>query len=142
VRAKRLLETVARRLPERPAGALDAVLDPEVLAQLATDLDHSILPDLVEAFLREAETRSAVMVAAAVAGELRPLEREAHSLKSSAGTFGAATLAARAREIEAACRAGDGRAAAELSRALPDITRKTVEALAARGLARAPAAVG
>jgi signal transduction histidine kinase/DNA-binding response OmpR family regulator len=136
IEARRLLETVARWLPPEPAGAGEGLLDAEVLAQLAADLDAQVLPDLVDAFLREAEGRARMMVEAAEAGDLARLEREAHSLKSSAGTFGAAALAERAREIERASRAGDAPAAGGLARALPELTLGTARALRARGVAR------
>ena len=117
-----LLETVEKWLqasawrasgsPEMSAGfgpcasaapaAAGEVLDCEVLAQLAQDLDTDLLTDVLRQFVEETRER-----VACIAGETdrAVLTREAHTLKSTAGTFGAHALCAAARALEMACRA-------------------------------------
>ena len=117
-----LLATIARWLPAAPAvvrpqgsasdqgtaaGAaspLDMALDIGVLEQLRHDLDDIVLPDLIEAFLAEARLRSRRMADAAAGGDMTVIEREAHTLKSSASTFGAARLAEAVKTLERTCR--------------------------------------
>ncbi|MBP2306049.1 response regulator [Azospirillum melinis] len=117
-----LLETVEKWLrastvqpsaaPDMPAGfglcassapaAAGEVLDREVLAQLAQDLDADLLADVLRQFVEETRER-----VTRIAGETdrAVLTREAHTLKSTAGTFGASTLCSAARALEMACRA-------------------------------------
>ncbi len=110
-----LLETVEKWLraaPDRSAGfgpcapaapaAAGEVLDREVLAQLAQDLDAELLADVLRQFVEETRER-----VARIAGETdrAVLTREAHTLKSTAGTFGAHALCSAARALEMACRA-------------------------------------
>lgn len=112
-----LLETVEKWLraasaPVRSAGfgacapaaptVAGEVLDREVLAQLAQDLDAELLSDVLRQFVEETRER-----VARIAGETdrAVLTREAHTLKSTAGTFGARALCSAARALEMACRA-------------------------------------
>lgn len=87
--------------PAAPAAAGE-VLDREVLAQLAQDLDAELLADVLRQFVEETRER-----VARIAGETdrAVLTREAHTLKSTAGTFGARALCSAARALETACRA-------------------------------------
>ncbi|WP_376957997.1 response regulator [Azospirillum sp. A26] len=158
-----LLETVEKWLrasavqasaaPDMPAGfglcasaapaAAGEVLDCEVLAQLAQDLDADLLTDVLRQFVEETRER-----VARIAGETdrAVLMREAHTLKSTAGTFGATALCSAARALEMACRAslaereeagkadGDGEAdgsADTVERLCGDIPRLAGDAIAA-----------
>ncbi|MBK1839324.1 response regulator [Azospirillum sp. YIM B02556] len=118
-----LLETVETWLrapspsPEASAGfgpcsqaapaAAGEVLDLEVLAQLAQDLDAELLADVLRQFVEETRERVARI---AEETDRAVLAREAHTLKSTAGTFGALALCGAARALEMACRtsAADG----------------------------------
>ena len=82
------------------------VLDGEILRQLERDTNSAILHELVSTFVAELAERLQRMSAAARIGDIPTLQREAHSLKSSSGTFGALQLQAQARAIEMACREG------------------------------------
>ncbi|CAO3416406.1 response regulator [Azospirillum endophyticum] len=84
-----------------PAAAGE-VLDREVLAQLAQDLDAELLTDVLRQFVEETRERVARI---AEETDRAVLAREAHTLKSTAGTFGARALCAAARALEMACRA-------------------------------------
>lgn len=107
--------------PAAPAAAGE-VLDREVLAQLAQDLDAELLADVLRQFVEETRER-----VARIAGETdrAVLTREAHTLKSTAGTFGALALCSAARALEMACRAS----AAEPKGAKADGAADAVERL-------------
>ncbi|MFC5358571.1 PAS-domain containing protein [Azospirillum himalayense] len=154
-----LLETVARWLdaaplePAAPAeattpmtegvpemGVLDMdVLDMEVLQQLARDLDADLLADVIRQFVEETLERAERIDrggAAAADGnpaDLAGLAKEAHTLKSTAGTFGARDLSAAARALELACRSNAVGEVTSLCRDIPRLTREAVEAYRLRG---------
>lgn len=131
----RLLETVARWLPPAPATAPPAgagVLDTEVLAQLARDLDPVMLRDVIAQFIDETLTRADRIATDPVDPSI--LLKEAHTLKSTADTFGARVLAALARDLEAACRAGAG-SQGVLRHRIPAAAQDAAEALRRSGYA-------
>ena len=72
------------------------------------------------------------------------LQREAHTLKSSAATFGATELQRIAGDVESACRNGEQASAREMLDALIDSSEQAVVAiedhLAGRAPQQAPAA--
>lgn len=78
----------------------DAVFERARFGVLAEEIGAGPAQGLVEVFLGDATERLAAMRSFIAAGERKALERSAHSLKSSAATFGFARLAALAREIE------------------------------------------
>lgn len=84
------------------AAETGAVFDPARVRLLMTEIGAAPARDLVEIFLADAEKRLAGMRALAGSGETKALGRAAHSVKSSAATFGLERLAAVAREIESA----------------------------------------
>ncbi|KAA0686731.1 PAS-domain containing protein [Azospirillum brasilense] len=152
-----LLETVARWLDATPAeGAAPAVpsdapatapagivdvgvLDMEVLQQLARDLDAELLADVIRQFVEETLERAERIAgggAEAAGGgpaDLTGLAKEAHTLKSTAGTFGARDLSAAARALELACRSNAVGEVTSLCRDIPRLTREAVEAYRVRG---------
>lgn len=150
----RLIEVIGRWLPAMPAQARtaggapadgtgdvrDDVLDRAVLAQLAADLDSEVLPELVAAFAREAEARIRAIEDAAERDELAQLERQAHTLKSSAGTFGAARLASLMAALEVACHAGRTEEARRLAASVAGLVAESAAAYEAAGLLPAPLA--
>jgi CheY-like chemotaxis protein/HPt (histidine-containing phosphotransfer) domain-containing protein len=157
-----LLATIARWLPAAPAGLKrpddggpatgsgsvtepgadlqrtdarqDVPLDIAVLEQLRHDLDEVVLPDLIGAFLAEARQRSRHMADAAAASDLQVIEREAHTLKSSASTFGAVRLAQAVRTLERTCRTEDAAAVERMSRAISALVEEAADAYRALGL--------
>lgn len=82
-------------------SAQGEVLDLDVLEQLALDVDRSVLPELIREFIAEATARAERLAAG---GDPTLLAHEAHTLKSTAGTFGARRLSQQARALERACR--------------------------------------
>jgi two-component system sensor histidine kinase/response regulator len=125
---------------DRAAGVQGDVLDRAVLEQLAADLDPEVLPELVAAFTREAEARIRAIEDAAERNELALLERQAHTLKSSAGTFGAAQLANLMAELEMACHTGRTEEARRLSASVAKLVAESTAAYEAAGLLPAPLA--
>jgi two-component system sensor histidine kinase/response regulator len=155
-----LLATIARWLPapsavidQPPGGASaiaippvpanepqqDDVLDIAVLEQLRHDLDEIVLPDLIGAFLSEARQRSQRIAEGMAIGNLSMIEREAHTLKSSAGTFGAARLVRAVQTMERACRETDTASVERLSGVIPSLVEEAADAYRALGLISAPA---
>lgn len=104
---------------------VDDPLDREVLRQLAADIGAGVLQEVLAQFLDEAMGR-ARRIAADDADPVL-VAREAHTLKSTAATFGAHRLADAARAVEGACRSGAADTVEPLRRSLPDL----VEAAAA-----------
>ena len=64
------------------------------------DKEYAITAELVDTFLDEAPQLLEQLTAALAAGQADAFRRTAHSLKTNALTFGALTLAAKARELE------------------------------------------
>ena len=75
-------------------------IDPVVFAELQATAGADFVGELVDTFLEEAPPMLAELGEAHAAGSAEAFRRAAHSLKSNASTFGAATLAAMARELE------------------------------------------
>jgi CheY-like chemotaxis protein/HPt (histidine-containing phosphotransfer) domain-containing protein len=159
-----LLATIARWLPaspgapDQPSGVIadtgtgtipvasaneprqNDVLDIAVLEQLGHDLDEIVLPDLIDAFLSEARQRSRRMVEAAATGNLTMIGRQAHTLKSSASTFGATRLVLAVQILERACNETDMAAVGRMSGEIPALVEEAADAYRMRGLISAPAA--
>jgi HPt (histidine-containing phosphotransfer) domain-containing protein len=75
-------------------------IDPTSFAELQASAGAEFVRELIDTFLEEAPPMLAELGEALAAGRAEPFRRAAHSLKSNASTFGAATLAAMARDLE------------------------------------------
>ncbi|UCH18348.1 MAG: Hpt domain-containing protein [Burkholderiales bacterium] len=75
-------------------------IDHAVFTELQATAGSDFVVELVNTFFEEAPRMFGELRAAQAAGAAEPFRRAAHSLKTNANTFGAATLAARARELE------------------------------------------
>ncbi|HEY4300885.1 MAG TPA: Hpt domain-containing protein [Candidatus Didemnitutus sp.] len=106
----------------------DAHLDPEAIANLRAvnpDDGGEFLRELIDIFLADTPERIAEIEQALGVGEAEVVSRAAHSIKGSAGNFGAVELASLARGIEqqgnardfTAARAGLAGLRAEFARA-------------------------
>jgi HPt (histidine-containing phosphotransfer) domain-containing protein len=80
----------------------DNAVDPEVLAGLREldDGEGGVLKQLVEMFLNSTPGRIALLKAAVNAKNLKSLNSEAHSLKSSCGNLGAHRMAELCQALE------------------------------------------
>ena len=75
-------------------------IDPAVYAELRTTTGPEFAAELVNTFLEEAPGMLAELRGARAGGDTDRFRRAAHSLKSNANTFGAVSLAAKARDLE------------------------------------------
>lgn len=78
----------------------DKPIDMAVFAELQSTTGNEFVAELVDTFLAEAPGMLAELRKARADANAERFRRAAHSLKSNASTFGAATLAAGARELE------------------------------------------
>lgn len=93
-----------------PPDATPPVYDPaalEALREVSPEDGGAFLRELVEIFLHDTPERMGEIGAALAAGDAPVLTRAAHSIKGSAGNFGAEQLAAISRAIETHAKAGD-----------------------------------
>ena len=77
-----------------------SVIDATAFAELQASAGADFVRELIDTFLEEAPPMLAELSEALAAGRAEPFRRAAHSLKSNASTFGAAALAAMARDLE------------------------------------------
>ena len=85
----------------------DNLLNDRTLRQLEADIDPELIGEMMRLFEDETRQRLIDMQTQAAAGALTELDDQAHTLKSSAETFGLDTVSETARQIEQASRAGD-----------------------------------
>ncbi len=78
----------------------DVAIDMAVYRALQETAGPDFVVELVGTFLEEAPSMLAELRSARAAGDAGRFRRAAHSLKANGNTFGAASLAALAREIE------------------------------------------
>jgi HPt (histidine-containing phosphotransfer) domain-containing protein len=75
-------------------------IDPATFAELQEAAGADFVTELIDTFLEEAPPMIEALRESLADGQADAFRRAAHSLKSNAGTFGALTLAAMARELE------------------------------------------
>ncbi len=86
---------------ERP----ERLVESSAIDQLCADLgDVSLVAVVISTFLDELEPRLQNMSAAAPAGDVEVIRREAHTIKSTAAMFGAVELAAVCDSLETLCK--------------------------------------
>ncbi|MBB5047261.1 hypothetical protein HNR60_002015 [Rhodopseudomonas rhenobacensis] len=122
VRKKALVEAILRVLPRQAAADGGAIarleaaptsqLEPgeaaatrlrvarEVFETMVEEIGREATMEIVAVFLNDTEERLTMLRQWPVAAHRREIEREAHSLKSAAATFGLHDLAGLARELE------------------------------------------
>jgi PAS domain S-box-containing protein len=110
-----------------------AILDTGVFDQLARDTSPEIVPKMLAAFSKETLGRIEILKQLAGTGsdaaDFVQLQREAHTLKSSAATFGAIELHRIARDVEAACRNNEPASARDMLSELIASGERAVAAL-------------
>lgn len=105
------------------------LLDASVLAQLQTDTGADVLKMLVTAFLEELDGRLTTLRDLCTEERWADLRHEAHTIKGSSATFGAAALSQAAKRIENACDDGQVETIKQDVDAFPALARKTRSAL-------------
>lgn len=104
-------------------------LDTTILNQMVEDLDRETVEMLVETFIDELAGRLDRMAEAVQPVDVDVLQREAHALKSSAGTYGLMRLYEIAVELDRVTKIGDAAAAGPLAAQLDDLGDAAVDAL-------------
>jgi HPt (histidine-containing phosphotransfer) domain-containing protein len=112
------------------------VLDPAAVERLRTTMGAAFLDELVATFVEDSQELVGTMRGALGRIDAASLRRAAHSLKSNAAGFGAMTLSALARDVEALARSGDLEAAAPWVERLAGECERVARAL--REVERAP----
>ncbi len=105
------------------------LLDASVLAQLQTDTGEDVLKMLVTAFLEELDGRLTTLRDLCAEERWADLRHEAHTIKGSSATFGAAALSQAAKRIENACDDGQIETIKQEVDAFPALAKKTRAAL-------------
>jgi signal transduction histidine kinase/DNA-binding response OmpR family regulator len=133
------LVAAIKRTPRRRSAAQHAplngdVIDRETLTRLSEGAggDAEFVAELISQFLADAPELVAAASASLETGAADEVRRAAHTLKSTAATFGAQTLAARSRELEEAAKRGDlseGPTQVEAMRRELDVVRKALPAV-------------
>lgn len=113
-----------------PQGVADPVLDWHALQQLEADTDTNVLDRAISLFIEEARTRINHIAEARRMRDWQRLRKEAHALKSSAGTFGVRRLHQHAQQLDEACRQGDWDTALSLAETINSVAAPELEMLA------------
>lgn len=79
-------------------------LDLNALKQMAQDVDQAAFPQLIELFVRNTRERQTLLSTALNTQDYPSLQREVHSLKSSAAAYGLVHIQSLAAEIEQLCK--------------------------------------
>ncbi len=111
------------------AISMTDVINAQTVGDLRDEGDE-LLIDLIDLFFGETPARLRVLTTALAAGDREQVERSAHTLKSTAATFGAETMRAVAAEAEMAARAGRLESVAQLLPTLHREAEQVREALA------------
>ncbi len=119
-RKKAMVEAILRVLPEPPAATEEpaehpapplvpkqatpansaSMLDLEVFRELAREIGEQAASEVHAVFVAETESRLKLLRELSIEQERTKIGREAHSLKSSAGTLGYRALAGLAQRLE------------------------------------------
>ncbi|MCH4293919.1 PAS domain S-box protein [Shewanella sp. 3B26] len=111
---------------------LSTLLNEKVITELEDALGHQSVARMVQVFWQETEARLETMEQRWQEGDLRRLEDEAHTLKSSSGSFGAQTLYERVRVLEEKARSGKPEGIRPLMDEIRTLAAHTFDAMAAR----------
>jgi CheY-like chemotaxis protein len=140
VNKRRLLDILERCLTDSTAhatvdqpGPVDGVqtaplLDVQTLQQLASDVPPEVIPAMIQTFIDEMVARAKTIAVGCESEPMAALQDEAHTLKSTAGTFGAFSMHEVARDLEAACRAENHGQVIHLGKQIKVVLQQTLAA--------------
>ena len=114
------------------------ILDASALEKLTQETNASVMRRIIGLFIEETHGRIAQIGAACQHEDWTRLQREAHTLKSAAGTFGAQRLQARAKELDEACRNQQTQRCRELAEIVLGLTQESLAAIEAYLASSAP----
>lgn len=103
------------------------VVDEIILKQLRQDAGEQVVPQLIEVFLNELNSRVERICEAQAGDDRSVIAKEAHALKSSAGSFGAMRLHFLAKDLEMAARDEQAETVTALVSRLPDVGREAAD---------------
>ncbi len=112
------------------ASFKDEDLDVETLHQLESEISLIALKRLINLFIEETKTRLNNITCAQAEGDWQRLRREAHTLKSAAGAFGAKRLQEHAQRLDQCCMNGDSDKIQGLTKSIGSVATPALEALA------------
>ena len=112
-----------------PESAAEMLIDEAVLDQMRADTGDDIVSMLVTSFLEELSDRLPKVSELCEAENWTELRHEAHTIKGSAATFGAAALSKAAKRIEVACDDIEFDVAKRDVEAFPGLAQKTRDSL-------------
>lgn len=108
----------------------DGTLDTQTLRDLEADISPTALRRIIGLFIDETKTRLVDIAKAQAHGDWQRIRREAHTLTSSAGAFGAKRLEEHARRLDESCISGDWVKTQTLAKSIADVASSAMEALA------------
>ncbi|MSP67528.1 MAG: sensor histidine kinase [Alphaproteobacteria bacterium] len=117
--------------PSDPPAPDADTIDQAVLQELIESLDADTVAALVDSFVAESRARVDRVIAQAAAPDLTEVGRDAHTLKSAAGSFGARALQVHAEALENACHGGEAERARQLIGGLAPLAATAFAALEA-----------
>lgn len=120
-------QEAAKELPAKPAG-LEVIDWKRALA--AVEGDSDLLFDLLRIFANEAPVTIGKLRAAVESNDTAAIQLAAHTLKGSAGNFGAAGAVEAARHLETTAQKGDLQHIPETFRNLEEKIQRVLEAIA------------
>jgi HPt (histidine-containing phosphotransfer) domain-containing protein len=94
-------------------NSIGATIDPQViesLRELGGEDDPGLVQELIEMFLQDAPKRMSEIQQGLQTGDIKMLERAAHTLKSSSANLGAMTLSGLCKQMEELARRQDAAA--------------------------------
>jgi CheY-like chemotaxis protein/HPt (histidine-containing phosphotransfer) domain-containing protein len=110
--------------------SLHTALDWQTLHQLEMDTDPALLDRAVSLFIDEAHSRLNQIAEACLVKDWKRLKKEAHALKSSAGTFGVRRFHQHALRLDEACQRGDWETALILAESIASVAAPELDMLA------------
>lgn len=105
------------------------IVDENVLCRVANDTSWEVLPEILDIYYTETEKRVPEMYGFYQTKDWHALGDEAHTLKSSSGSFGAFVLQEKAKNIEFAVRNGDYAHIDDEMRTLKNLAQRSISAL-------------
>lgn len=103
------------------------ILSEDILKQLAKDTSDELVPEMITVFIKELKKRLNHLQQATEHKQLDIIATEAHTLKSSSGTYGALKLQALAIEIDTACKVSEHEKALHLSKSIIELIQNTID---------------
>ena len=104
-----------------------AYIDSKVISQMSDDVSAEMLPEMFELFVIENTKILDQIDQLSASKYIVELENQAHALKGSAATFGAALLTPLAEKLEHSCKQGNTKDAEANAKQVIEVGRKTLD---------------